>query len=107
MFGFSCFYLRRQNGFWKTDDPAHSATAPTAQLVKVSAWRCRSAEDNRGLLVYFDPFLEDISIRLLTAPERADRLTSRVSVSASGPMADAQFDLDYDPKHIELNDGPS
>jgi len=71
--------------------------------VKIASWRLCSAQDDRGLLVYFDPYLEDVSIRLLTAPERADRLTSRVSVSAFGPMADAQFDLDYDENHKELN----
>ncbi len=68
----------------------------------VSDWRMCSAQDGRGLLVYFDPFLEDVSIRLLTAPERADRLTSPLSVSAS-PVAAAQLDLDYDPLHKELN----
>jgi len=78
--------------------------------MNVSAWRVRAAEDSRGLLVYFDPFLEDVSIRVLTAPERADRLTSRVSVSAS-VEGEAQFDLDYDEKHVLLNsevsfDGP-
>jgi len=71
--------------------------------VKVSAWRCRSAEDSRGLLVYFDPFLEDVSIRLLTAPERADRLTSQLSWSALPEPETAQLDLDYDPLHVELN----
>jgi len=53
--------------------------------------------------VYFDPFLEDVSIRHLTAPERADRLTEPLSVSASGFDA-PQLDLDYDSKHTELND---
>ena len=48
----------------------------------VSSWRVCAAQDNRGLLVYFDPYLEDISIRQLTAPERADRLDKSVSVSA-------------------------
>jgi len=50
--------------------------------MKVASWRCCSAQDDRGILVYFDPYLEDITIRVLTAPERADRLTGRVSVSA-------------------------
>jgi len=70
--------------------------------VKVSAWRCRSAEDNRGILVYFDPFLEDISVRLLTAPEKAARLTIGL---ACAPLDEdeAPFDLDYDQTHMELN----
>jgi len=60
------------------------------------------------LLVYFDPFLEDISIRLLTAPERAARLVdSPVSVSALPETETFPLDLDYDSSHIELNDGPS
>ncbi len=53
-------------------------------------------------MVYFDPFLEDVSIRHLTAPERADRLTAGVSVSASG-LDETPLDLDYDSNHIELN----
>ncbi len=65
-----------------------------------------AAQDGRGLLMYFDPFLEDVSIRLLTGPERADRLTSPLSVSAL-PGQEYPLDLDYDPLHIELNDGPS
>jgi len=72
--------------------------------MKVSAWRCCAAEDGRGLLVYFDPFLEDISIRLLTGPERADRLTRSVSVNA---LAEVEVDLDYVPEHLELFDGAS
>jgi len=56
--------------------------------------------------MYFDPYLEDVSIRLLTAPERADRLTRPLSVSAL-PGQEYPLDLDYDPLHIELNDGPS
>jgi len=50
--------------------------------VKISSWRIVSALDSRGLLCYFDPFTEDISIRVLTAPERAARLDSKSSVSA-------------------------
>jgi len=57
--------------------------------------------------VYFDPYLEDISIRHLTAPERANRLTSPLSVSASG-FDDPQLDLDYIPNHNEIfEDGTS
>jgi len=52
--------------------------------------------------MYFDPFLEDVSIRCLTAPERADRLTRPLSVSASEPHA-PQLDF-YDETHIELNE---
>jgi len=48
----------------------------------IASWRCCKATDDRGVLVYFDPYLEDITIRQLTAPERADRLTGHVSVSA-------------------------
>ncbi len=73
----------------------------------VSSWRVCQASDGRGCLVYFDPYLEDVAIRLLTAPERADRLTRPLSVSASGPMADAPLDLDYVPNHMELFDGTS
>jgi len=71
--------------------------------MNVNAWRCRSAEDNRGLLVYFDPYLEDISIRLLTAPERADRLTHQLSWSALPETETYPLDLDYDSSHVELN----
>ncbi len=52
--------------------------------------------------MYFDLYLEDISVRQLTAPERADRLTSGVSVSALVEV-EAELDLDYDPNHKELN----
>jgi len=74
--------------------------------VIVSAWRCCAAQDGRGLLVYFDPYLEDVEIRLLTGPERADRLTSPLSLRAM-PEPELMLDLDYDPTHTELNDGPS
>jgi len=57
-------------------------------------------------MVYFDPYLEDVSIRVLTAPERADRLTKPLSVSASGYDV-PELDLDYDSKHIELNGSQS
>jgi len=57
-------------------------------------------------MVYFDPYLEDVAIRQLTGPERADRLTSMVSVSAA-ERNETMLDLDYDPNHTELNDGPS
>jgi len=72
----------------------------------VSDWRVASASDGRGLLVYFDPFLEDVSIRLLTAPERADRLT-RPLACAPCEVDEYPLDLDYDPTHTELNDGTS
>jgi len=74
--------------------------------VIVSDWRMCAAQDGRGLLMYFDPYLEEPSIRALTGPERADRLTSPLSVSAL-PEPEPELDLGYDPKHIELNDGPS
>ncbi len=51
-------------------------------------------------MVYFDPYLEDVSIRALTGPERADRLTSRVSMSA---LVEVETDEDYDESHKELN----
>jgi len=70
-------------------------------------WRIARAEDGRGLLVWFDPLLEDVTIRPLTAPERACRLTESLSVSAFENENDAQLDLDYDVKHKELNDGTS
>jgi len=73
----------------------------------IRGWRIARAEDGRGLLVWFDPLLEDVSIRSLTAPERAARLTEPLSVSASENENDAQLDLDYDPSHNELNDGTS
>jgi len=57
-------------------------------------------------MVYFDPFLEDVSIRSLTAPERASRLTRSVSVSALVEV-EAELDLGYDPLHIELNEDGS
>ncbi len=69
----------------------------------IRGWRVCAAEDGRGLLVYFDPYLEDVSIRHLTAPERADRLTEGVSVSALVEGEGPQLDFDYDPLHIELN----
>ncbi len=73
----------------------------------VSSWRVCAAEDGRGLLVYFDPYLEDVAIRHLTAPERADRLTSPLSVSAS-VFDDPQLDLDYVPNHNQVfEDGTS
>ena len=50
--------------------------------VPVLSWRICGALDNWGLLCYFDPYTEDISIRQLTAPERAARLDGSVSVSA-------------------------
>jgi len=75
--------------------------------MKVNAWRVSAAHDGRGLLMYFDPFLEDVSLRLLTAPERASRLTELLSVSAFGPMDDAPLDLDYVENHMELFDGTS
>jgi len=73
----------------------------------VSDWRVCGAQDGRGLLVYFDPYLEDVSIRALTAPERADRLTGRGSVRVL-PDAGGQLDLGYVPNHNELfEDGTS
>ncbi len=67
-------------------------------------WRIARAADGRGLLCWFDPLLEDVAIRCLTAPERADRLTTMGSVSALAD-ADDQLDLDYDSTHTELNNG--
>ncbi len=61
------------------------------------------AEDGRGLLVYFDPYLEDISVRQLTGPERADRLT-RPLACAQLTETETQLDLHYDPTHNELNE---
>jgi len=75
-------------------------------MADVAAWRVCGAEDGRGLMVYFDPFLEDVSIRHLSAPERADRLTRPLSVSAL-PETEPELDLDYDSLHKELNDGTS
>jgi len=48
----------------------------------IRSWRIARAEDGRGLLVWFDPMLEDVSVRTLTGPERAHRLTEYGSVSA-------------------------
>ncbi len=84
-----------------------SRAPPTAKrFVIVSNWRCCSAQDGRGVLVYFDPYLEDVSIRALTGPERADRLTSPLSVSALDED-EAPLDLDYVPNHRDLFDGTS
>jgi len=69
----------------------------------IRSWRIARAEDGRGLLVWFDPLLEDVSIRSLTGPERANRLTEYGSVRALPETETAQLDLDYDPKHTELN----
>jgi len=71
--------------------------------ISVLNWRVSPAIDNRGLMCYFDPYLEDVSIRVLTGPERASRLVDiPVSVSALDE-GEGQFDLDYDEKHKELN----
>jgi len=52
-------------------------------------------------MCYFDPYLEDISIRVLTAPERSARLVDiPVSVSA---LVEVEDDSDYDENHIQLN----
>ena len=69
-------------------------------------WRMSVAHDGRGLLMYFDPYLEDVEIRCLTAPERADRLT-RPLACAQLTETEPEFDLDYDSLHRELNDGTS
>lgn len=68
----------------------------------IRSWRCCSAEDGRGVMVYFDPYLEDVTVRQLTAPERASRIDRSRSVSAL-PESEAPFDFDYDQLHIELN----
>jgi len=51
--------------------------------------------------MYFDPYLEDPSVRQLTAPERADRLT-RPLACAQLTETEPEFDLDYVPNHMEL-----
>ena len=57
--------------------------------------------------MYFDPFLEDVAIRHLTAPERADRLTRPLSLSALDED-ETELDLDYVPNHNEIfEDGTS
>ena len=63
------------------------------------SWRISEAEDGRGLLCYFDPFLEDVTIRHLTAPERASRLDKVASVSA---LIEVEVDSAYDPDHNSL-----
>jgi len=68
----------------------------------IRSWRLCGASDGRGLLVYFDPFLEDVSVRVLTGPERASRLTGMGSVSAV-ERNETQLDFDYDETHKELN----
>jgi len=50
-------------------------------------------------MCYFDPYLEDISIRVLTGPEKAARLTESVSVSA---LVEVEDDNDYVPDHNQL-----
>jgi len=57
-------------------------------------------------MVYFDPYLEDVSIRCLTAPERADRLT-RPLACAELTETEPELDLDYVSNHRELFDGTS
>jgi len=69
----------------------------------IRSWRIARAEDGRGLLVWFDPLLEDVSIRSLTAPERADRLTCMGSVRVVPETETLPLDLDYDSTHTELN----
>jgi len=66
--------------------------------VTVSNWRIVSALDDRGLMCYFDPYLEDISIRVLTAPERAARLDrsgkrERVEETETEPKLGDQIEL--------------
>ncbi len=74
----------------------------------IASWRVCGAEDGRGLLVYFDPYLEDLALRYLTGPERADRLTRPLSLSAVDRDRDLQLDLDYVPNHNEIfEDGTS
>jgi len=72
----------------------------TSDHLNVRNWRVSAAHDGRGLLVYFDPYLEDVSIRALTGPERASRLAGSVSVSA---LVEVEEDHDYDESHIQLN----
>ena len=49
--------------------------------------------------MYFDPYLEEPSVRYLTAPERADRLTRPLSVSA---LVEVEVDADYVVDHNQL-----
>ncbi len=57
--------------------------------------------------MYFDPYLEDVDIRHLTAPERADRLTSPLAC-AQLIETEPEFDLDYVPNHNQVfEDGTS
>jgi len=59
-------------------------------------------------MVYFDPFLEDVEIRSLTAPERADRLTSPLACAQLTETEILPLDLDYVPNHNEMfEDGTS
>jgi len=58
-------------------------------------------------MCYFDPLLEDISIRVLTAPERAVRLDI-VSKRERVDRIESQLDLDYVENHNEVfEDGTS
>jgi len=67
-----------------------------------------AAHDGRGLLMYFDPFLEDVSIRCLTGPERADRLTRPLACAQLTETETLPLDLDYIPNHNEIfEDGTS
>ena len=70
----------------------------------VRSWRVSSASDGRGLLVYFDPYLEDVSVRMLTGPERADRLDKSGSVSA---LVEVETDAYYVRDHNQLFLGDS
>ncbi len=98
-FFFSC--LRILNGSLRIDEKARASSPSSSQTV-INSWRVCAAADGRGLLVYFDPYLEDLQLRLLTGPERADRLTSPLSVSGLDED-EVQLDLDYDSTHKELN----
>jgi len=90
------WYFYREETYVYPDASTH-----TSGMIR--NWRIARAEDGRGLLVWFDPLLEDVTIRTLTGPERAHRLTEQVSVSASGPTDQVDMDFDYDEKHKELN----
>ena len=75
---------------------------------EIRAWRVCQAQDGRGLLVYFDPYLEDVTIRHLTGPERADRLAGSLSLSASTEAeADAAYVPDHNNLFLDLQEDPS
>ena len=73
----------------------------------VRAWRCSPAGDGRGVLVWFDPYLEDPSIRELTEEEKAIRLDRYGSVSALDEDEERALSAHKIPDQLWLDGFPS